>query len=302
MRDPTPLHSFFCQTLVLKPRNGFYPQRTLGSSAARSQSANRIEHTNTSPVSPPPSERILEAYHELGTQTSVATFFGVSRRTVTRWTQRLNLKPEMRPEIPINQVLSDLLSTPAARARVAQWISDEASITVAHSRQSGRTSLMVEGAMNDDGAIDVIAEQLGARVISGATPPKGRLPTHIVKLQGVRAYCLLSLLSDDLKGLKALESRAALSFFPSSGVIRGKLTTDVYMGTVWRQFARQSVEAWNERRRTKLSQTQLDDMVEAWIQNRTARARRGLDKRELANAGTVSTSAPPSPSPPSPRT
>jgi len=106
----------------------------------------------------------------------------------------------------------------------------------------------------------------------------------------------------ELTGLKRLEAEAALNFFPPSGIVKGKVTTDVYMGTVWRHFARESVEVWNRKRRSKLSTLQLDDIVEAWIQNRTARARRGLGSTSRIEGTESSTSTTPRPSRPSPRT
>jgi len=251
----------------------------------------KIGPVNGVPV--PAQEQLLDAFSKLGTKASVARFFGVSRRTIDRWTDRLNISPELRPDIPVTQLLSSLLSDLAARVRVAQWIMDEASISVAYNSRYDTSSLMVVGAMNDDSAMKVIAEQLGVKVIPGAAPPLGRLPTHIVKLQGARAYGLLEILSKELTGLKALEASAALRYFTTSGIVKGKLTTDVYMGTVWRQFARQSVEGWNRKRRNKLSPLQISEMVEMWIQNRTARARRGLGQLKPAEVQVVPTSATP---------
>lgn len=241
----------------------------------------------------PADKEILSAFEELGTQTSVARFFRVSRRTLTRWTEELGLHPELRPEIPIGQILSGLLTDPSIRVRIAQWIVDEASITVAHSLRYDTTSLLVVGAMNDYGAMEAIATELGATIMSGPSPKKARLPTHVIKVQGVRAYSLLGLLSMDLTGLKALEAKAALSFFAPSGIVKGKLTTDVFMTDVWRQFARRSAEAWNKKRRVKLTSQQIEDLIEAWIQNRTARARRGLYRGKPANVQDIPTSATP---------
>lgn len=187
------------------------------------------------------------------------------------------MRPEFRPEIPIKQLLSSLLSDSTVRMRVAQWIVDEASITVAYNLRFDTTSIMVEGATNDNGALEAISEGMGVGVISGATPPKGHLPTHIVKVQGARAYGLLEILSKELTGLKAREAEAAIEFFPASGIVKGKVTTDVYMAAVWRKFASESTTLWNTRRRVKLSPARIDEIVDAWVLNRTARARRGLE-------------------------
>jgi hypothetical protein len=198
--------------------------------------------------------------------------------------------------------MSSILSELAVRVRVAQWITDEASITVAHNLRFDTSSLMVVGAMNDFSAMEAIAKELEVTIISGAAPPRGRLPTHIIKVQGARAYSLLSLLSKELTGLKALEGRVALDFFPPSGIVKGKLTTDVFMATAWKQFARESVEVWNSKRRKKLSPLEIEDMIEAWIVNRAARARRGLIRDNRVRPHQPSTSATPLPSRPSPRT
>ncbi|MDA4122617.1 MAG: hypothetical protein OK456_05485 [Thaumarchaeota archaeon] len=184
-----------------------------------------------------------------------------------------------------------MLADPTSRVRVAQWIVDEASISVGYHRRHDTTSLLVSGAMNDNVAINEIAKYLGVAVIAGASPADGRLPTHIAKVQGSRAYILLGLLTNELTGLKALEARAALSFFPPSGIIKGKVTTDVYMQSVWRQFAKDSVEVWNRKRRIKLSPLEMEEIVEAWIANRTGRARRGLKKDGRAQVAEVSISA-----------
>jgi hypothetical protein len=251
----------------------------------------RLTHADKIPV--PTAKQILDAFRELGTRSSVATFFGVSRWTIDRWNKKLNLHPEVRPEIPIRQLLSGFLSDSTSRVRVAQWIVDEASISIAYSLRFDTSSLMVVGAMNDSAAMDIIAKQLGVRVVSGAVPPSGRLPTHILRVQGARACSLLGILSNELTGLKALEAEAALAFFPPSGLVKGKVTTDAYMGSVWRRFARESAELWNARRRSKLSQLQIDEIVDAWVLNRTGRARRGIGERKQARALPVSTSATP---------
>jgi hypothetical protein len=256
----------------------------------------------SSQSSNPTPEQIMEAFHVLGTKTSVATFFGVSRRTVDRWVESFNLIPELRPEIPINQFLSSLLSDLASRVRVAQWIVDEASISVAHNSRYDTSSLLVTGAMNDNRAMDAVAEELGVTIISGGRPQEGRLPTHIIKIQCARAYGLLSILCNELTGLKAVEAKAALSFFPASGLVRGKTTTDAYMAADWRRFATESFAVWNSKRRNKLSSVEIERMVEAWILNRTARARRGLTAIERIELHDMSTSATPRPSRPSPRT
>ena len=239
----------------------------------------------------PSSEQILKAFDNLGTQSSVAVFFGVSRRTVERWTKKLNIQPKRRPEVPITQLISTSLSSPEARTRVAQWIVDEASITVAYNRRFDTTSLMVIGAMYDSKTMELIAQDLDVKVFSGTEPIFSRLPTHVIKVQGPKAYSLLGLLSRELTGLKASEAKAALAFFPVSGLLRGRVTTDLFMESVWKEFAIECVESWNRRRKEKKAPDQLQGMIDAWMHNRVARARRGLTKESQVEVTTVSISA-----------
>jgi hypothetical protein len=252
------------------------------------------EMTHASHLAAPSPEKILQAFQELGTQSSVAIFFGVSRRTVERWLAKYDLQPETRPEIPISQLLSIILADPVVRARIAQWIVDEASISIAYNARFDTSTLIVVGAMNDSRAMGLIADVLEVAVTPGAEPQEGRLPMHIVKVQGARAYCLLRMLSEELIGLKALEAEAALSFFPKTGVVKGKVTTDLYMNNAWREFATESVEKWNKKKRIARSSERERSIVEAWMKNRMSRARRGLG-REVDDRKSGSTSAPSSP-------
>lgn len=241
----------------------------------------------------PSPEVLLDAFQSLGTTVAVASSFGVSRRTVYRWTRKLGLQPESRPEVKVERLLSSLLTEVVKRTRIAQWIVDEASISVAYNSRTDSTSLLVAGAMNDVSAMESIAQILSVNLCVGTKPQEGRLPTHILRVQGMKAYSLLGLIMEELTGLKALEAKAALAFFPPGGFIKGKLTTDVYMVGAWRQFARQSTDVWNAKRRTKLSEQQLDDLVEAWILNRITRARRGISQPQPLDAAASTTSATP---------
>ena len=246
---------------------------------------NNVSQNRTSAESGsvPSAQAILSAFNELGTQTSVATFFGVSRRTIDRWIKELNIHPDLRPEIPIRQLLSSTLSDSATRIKVAQWIIDEASISVAYHSRYDKTSLLLVGAMNDVRAMESMAAKLDVEVISGAIPPGGTLPMHVIRLQGSRAYCLLELLSNELEGLKASEAKAALAYFPPSGIVEGKVTTDVYFERVWRDFASESIEAWNKKRKKKVSVVQMESLLESWVGNRIARARRSLNEDKVAH-------------------
>jgi len=176
---------------------------------------------------------------------------------------------------------------------VAQWIVDEASITVAYNRRFDTTSLMVIGAMYDSKTMELIAQDLDVKVFSGTEPIFSRLPTHVIKVQGPKAYSLLGILSRELSGLKASEAKVVLTFFPTSGLLRGKVTTDQFMESVWKEFAIECVESWNRRRKDKKAPDQLQGIIDAWIHNRVARARRGLTKKSQAEITAVPTSATP---------
>ena len=239
----------------------------------------------------PTPEMLLEAFQSLGTIVAVASSFGVSRRTVNRWTRKFGLEPELRPQLRVKRLLSSLLADAVLRTRIAQWIVDEASISVAYNSRTNSTALLVVGAMNDISAMESIAQILSVKLCAGTKPQEGRLPMHILRVQGMKAYCLLGLIMEELTGLKALEGEAALAFFPPVGFMKGKLTTDVYMVGVWRQFARQSIDVWNAKRRNKLSPQQLDDLVEAWMRNRTTRAKRGTGQPGRLDAPASITSA-----------
>lgn len=182
--------------------------------------SSRSERVNPHQAITPTAEQLLRAFEALGTSSSVGTFFGVSRRTIRRWTTTLKLQPEYRQEVPINQLLSNLLSEHSARVRVAQWIVDEASISIALNKRMNTSSLILIGAINDDSAMEEIAEILAASIYSGTNPMNGRLPTHVLKIQGAKAYGILRLVSGELLGLKALEAKAARAFFPPSGIAK----------------------------------------------------------------------------------
>ncbi|HEV2226614.1 MAG TPA: hypothetical protein VGR56_07410 [Nitrososphaerales archaeon] len=93
-----------------------------------------------------------------------------------------------------------------------------------------------------------------------------------------KAYALLENLLPYMAGLKLLEARAALSFFPRSGIVSGRHTTDEFMGQIWREFAISSLEKWNARRRKKLTDSELANMAKTWLEGRIRRARRAIDE------------------------
>jgi hypothetical protein len=89
------------------------------------------------------------AFAELGTHSAVAASFRVSRTVVGRWVRDHNLKVTSRPEVGAARFVERKLGNSDDRAMVAQWLMDEGSISVAHYRHNGLTSLIVCGSMND---------------------------------------------------------------------------------------------------------------------------------------------------------
>jgi len=96
-----------------------------------------------------------------------------------------------------------------------------------------------------------------------------------------KAYALLETILPHMFGLKAMEAKAALSFFPRSGTLNGRHTTDEFLLPVWKEFAITSLKAWSVGRRRPLSAEEINKRAEAWVEGRISRARRFLDRRIL---------------------
>jgi len=87
----------------------------------------------------------------------------------------------------------------------------------------------------------------------------------------------LEVIAPHLEGLKAMEAKAALQFFPPSGRLRGRHTTDEFLLPVWKDFALNTLSSWNSRRRVKIRQEEILVRAEKWVEGRTRRARRFID-------------------------
>ncbi|MDV3278632.1 MAG: hypothetical protein LYZ69_09260 [Nitrososphaerales archaeon] len=101
-----------------------------------------------------------------------------------------------------------------------------------------------------------------------------------VKVHAAKAYALLEVLGNRLSGLKAMEAKAALNFFPRSGSVRGRHTTDEFLVPVWREYAHEALKAWNSKRRVKLGETQIGEWAASWLEGRIKRARRFIDRAD----------------------
>jgi hypothetical protein len=228
-------------------------------------------------VRDPPRSVLLKAFDELGTYSEVANAFGVSRTVVERWMEKYDLNNPSRPEIKLANQMRGLVSNNEDRDRVAQWLMDEGSVTVSYFIRSNYTILVVCGSMNDYAVLSRISSILGVPVTSSRVPSTSTLPVGAVRVQGAKAHALLETLLPHLMGLKASEAKAALVFFPRTGRIKGRHTTDEFFLPVWREFAISSLRSWNARRRKRLSDEELVNLAKTWVEGRIRRARRFID-------------------------
>lgn len=228
-------------------------------------------------VRDPPRSVLSKALDELGTYSEVADAFGMSRAVVKRWMRKYDLKIPSRPEIKLANQMRLLISNNEDRDRVAQWLMDEGSVTVSYFVRPDYTILIVCGSMNDYVVLSRISSILGVPITSSRVPSATILPVGAVRVQGARAYALLETLLPHLAGLKASEAKAALAFFPQTGRITGRHTTDEFLVSVWKEFAVSSLKSWNARRRRKLSDDELVNLSRTWVEGRIRRARRFID-------------------------
>ena len=225
----------------------------------------------------PPADLILKAFDELGTHVAVSGAFGVDRRVVARWIATYKLDVVSRPELRLaNATVSKLNESKQALA-VAQWLMDEGSVSVAYLRSSDLTALLVCGSMCDFAVLSRVSAALGANIVSSRLPTQTSLPMCAVRVQSAKAHALLRALKEHLYGLKAMEADEALRFFPSSGVVRGRHTTDEFLEPVWRKFANETLVQWNSRRRIKEPPEVLEGFARTWVRGRIRRARRFID-------------------------
>ena len=206
----------------------------------------------------------------------MAAAFGVDRNVVSRWERRYGLKFESRPEAGLATIIKQRLSD-RERCKVAQWLMDEGSVSVAYFTRGDYTVLLVCGSMCDYGVLGSISAILDVAITSSKPPSPTCLPMGAVRVQSARAYSLLEVIAPHLEGLKAMEAKAALQFFPPSGRLRGRHTTDEFLLPVWKDFALDTLSSWNSRRRVKIRQEEILARAEKWVEGRTRRARRFID-------------------------
>ena len=230
-------------------------------------------------VKDPPPAILKTAFDELGTHLAVAGAFGVDRRVVRRWLRDSGMKVISRPEVKYGGLVQQRLSSIEDQNKVAQLLMDEGSVSVAYFPRTDRTILLVCGSMNDYDVLRRISQVLGVAITSSKAPTQRTLPMGAVRAQGARAYVLLESLLPWLVGLKGLEAAGALRFFPRSGLISGRHTTDEFLASVWWGFARKSLSEWNSRRRAKATESELEGWAKSWVEGRVRRARRFIDAK-----------------------
>ena len=228
-------------------------------------------------VRDPPLSVLTNALDHLGTYSDVADAFGVSRSVVQRWMAKYQLDIPSRNEIKLANEMRMLVSNRDDQDLVAQWLMDEGSVSVGYFIRSDYTVLIVCGSMNDYAVLARISSILGVPITSSSLPSDATLPTGAVRVQGPKGYALLQTILPRLVGLKALEAQAALDFFPSTGRIKGRHTTDEFLVPVWERFAADTLSGWNSRRRVKTGQEEIERLAAAWVEGRIRRARRFVD-------------------------
>lgn len=163
--------------------------------------------------------------------------------------------------------------------RIAQWLMDEGSVSLAHFARGNCTELIVCGSMNNYSVLSLISTLLEAPIASSRASSATTLPMGAVKVTGARAYALLKILKAHLVGLK----RGRLWSFshPQEDSEEDTLLTNSYApcGKTWRK----SLLEWNSRRKVKMPQQEIDERAGAWLEGRIRRARRFLDRQEFSH-------------------
>jgi hypothetical protein len=225
----------------------------------------------------PPPEIVLKAFDDLGTSNAVAAAFGVTRHVVARWVSVYGVNVISRPEVRHSNFVRRCLAEQGVRIMMGQWIMDEGSVGVTYFKRTNYTALLVCGSMNDPEALDFISKILQTPCNCSRSGRTNTLPLLGVRMYSSKAYALLDTVLPHMAGLKAMEARAALAFFPPTGIASGKHTTDEFLTPVWKEFALLSLKSWSARRRQKIEDEELEILAKTWVEGRIKRARRFVD-------------------------
>ncbi|MDV3278631.1 MAG: hypothetical protein LYZ69_09255 [Nitrososphaerales archaeon] len=88
----------------------------------------------------------------------------MSRAVVKRWLRDYSLTVTSRPEVGLSNYIRRRLASEDDRTKVAQWVMDEGSISVAFFKRTDLTSLVVCGSMNDFDVLSEISNILAAPI------------------------------------------------------------------------------------------------------------------------------------------
>jgi hypothetical protein len=222
----------------------------------------------------PSASEIETAFANLGTHKRVASSFGFSREKLSRLIIKYSLRVVSEPHVYYANQTKTYLRDEIERARLAQWIIDEGSISVDYVRRYDKTILVISGSMSDFDAIAFIARIVHKPLSTSRRPEPRVLPHMKFRLDGPRAFATLAVLLDSLIGLKRMEAEAALGFFPPNGSLKGRHTTDEFLLPAWMKFATKTLTGWNGLKEFPLEQKEIENYADSWLDGRIARSRR----------------------------
>lgn len=206
-----------------------------------------------------------------------------------KWQRELGISIEYHREIPRAEVVKRYLRRRPDRVRIAQWLCDEGWISTIYDSKTDATYLIVGGDMTDVDVLNAIAGILHENVTRDRMARYGWLPVSAVRVRTAEAYALLQALREELVGLKKMEAEAALRFFPPSGVLRGRHSTDEFMFPVWLTFAKRVIAEWDKKGSFPLTREERAGILDSWL---GMRLRKGRWNRTSKQAKAKSTSPP----------
>ncbi|HEV2227059.1 MAG TPA: hypothetical protein VGR56_09695 [Nitrososphaerales archaeon] len=151
---------------------------------------------------------------------------------------------------------------------------DEGAISTSYDLKNDNTYLTVGGGMTDVHVLGKLGEIIHERVKNQTKTPRfGWMPLSYIRIHSAEAYALLLTIKNELVGLKRMEAEAALRFFPASGYLKGRHSTDEFMLKAWRKYADSVISRWSLRKPAPLTTVEKKRLVESWMEKRIRRAR-----------------------------
>lgn len=127
--------------------------------------------------------------------------------------------------------------------------------------------------MTDTYVLREIARLIHERVNNQTKKPRsGWMPLAYVRVHSAEAYAMLGAIRKDLLGLKRLEAESALNYFPQSGYVKGRHSTDEFMRGAWREYSKRVISDWNERSGNRVTEDEEQELVRAWIATRSRKS------------------------------